>query len=404
MERHILHIDMDAFYAAIEQRDHPEWRGKPVIVGSPPDKRGVVSTCSYEARRFGVRSAMASREAFERCPEGIFVKPRMEHYVAVSQSVFTIFNEITPLVEGLSVDEAFLDVTHVQRLWGTPKEIAQLIKTRIKHELGLTCSVGISTNKSLAKIASEERKPDGLFEVPREQQAMLTWLGQKPLKVLWGVGPKCATLLERAGLKMVRDLQSVNPGTLGQILTPLLAEHLLALAFGKDVRPVVTEHIEKSYSREHTYPEDTLDVEDLRRQLWEIAKDVGRRLREAGLWARTARIKIRYTGFRTVTRQQTLAFPVCDDFALRDAAWKLFDAHLEPSVPVRLIGFGADQLTASPSPYDEDDLFANQVDCAHPRMKEETLSRTLDALRSRFGDAITDAMHLSSADKKPEKS
>lgn len=400
MERSILHVDMDAFYAAIEQRDHPEWRGKPVIVGSPPDKRGVVSTCSYEARRFGVRSAMSSREAFERCPEGIFVKPRMAHYVTVSQSVFAIFNEITPLVEGVSVDEAFLDVTHVQRLWGTPIVIAQKIKMRILKELGLTCSVGIASNKSLAKIASEENKPNGLFEVPREQQAMLAWLGQKPLKVLWGVGPKCVAILEQAGLKRVRDLQSANPGSLVQILTPLLTEHLLALAFGKDVRPVVTKPIEKSYSREHTYPEDTLDLEDLRRQLWEIAKDVGRRLRAAGLWARTARLKIRYSGFRTVTRQQTLVFPICDDFALRDIAWKLFDVHVEPNIPVRLIGFGAENLTDSPLSCDEDDLFSNQVDCAHPRMKEETLSHTLDALRSRFGDAITDAMHLSSADKK----
>ena len=400
MERAILHIDMDAFFAAIEQRDHPEWRGKPVIVGSPPDRRGVVSTCSYEARRFGVHSAMSSREAYERCPEGIFVKPRMAHYAEVSRAVFEIFNAFTPFVEGLSVDEAFLDVTGVRRLFGEPVEIARQIKARIADEVGLTCSVGIATNKSLAKIASEEKKPNGLFEVPRETQAMLSWLGQKSIKVLWGVGPKCAAILAQVGITTVRDLQSVNPQTLGTLLTPTLAEHLLALAFGKDVRPVQTEQVDKSYSREHTYPEDTLDTEALRRQLLFIAQDVGLRLREAGVWARTARLKIRYAGFRTVTRQLTFSAPVCDDFALRDAAWKLLDAHLEAGIPVRLIGFGADNLTSSPSPYDEDDLFANLASEAHPRAKEERLSRTLDTLRARFGTTITDALNL----PPPEKS
>lgn len=398
MERAILHIDMDAFYAAIEQRDHPEWRGKPVIVGSLPGKRGVVSTCSYEARRYGVHSAMSSREAFERCPEGIFVRPRMAHYAAVSREVFSIFHAFTPLVEGLSVDEAFLDVSSVRRLFGAPCEIARQIKARIREEIGLTCSVGIAANKSLAKIASEEKKPDGLFEVPSQPQAMLAWLGRKSLRVLWGVGPKCADALELIGLKTVRDLQSVNPETLRKTVTPALAEHLLALAFGKDPRPVQTEHPDKSYSREHTYPEDTLDVDDLRRQLWLIAQDVGRRLREAGHWARTARLKIRYTGFRTVTRQQTFSAPVCDDFALRDAAWRLLDAHLESGTPVRLIGFGADQLTDSPSPYDADDLFATLSGEAHPRAKEEQISHTLDALRQRFGTAITDAFQLASSD------
>lgn len=394
MERAILHIDMDAFYAAIEQRDHPEWRGKPVIVGSPPTQRGVVSTCSYEARRFGVHSAMASREAFTRCPEGIFVRPRMEHYVAVSQQIFKIFDHFTPLVEGLSVDEAFLDVTGVQRLFGAPMDIAQQIKQRILNEVGLTCSVGIATNKSLAKIASEERKPNGLFEVPHERAAMLAWLGQKPLKVLWGVGPKCAEALAKIGLKTVRDLQSVNPCELQRVVTPTIAEHLLALAFGKDLRLVQSEHVDKSYSREFTYVEDTLDVDDLKRQLLWITQDVGRRLREAGVWARTARIKIRYAGFRTVTRQVTFQTPVCDDFALRDAAWKLLDQHLEQAIPVRLIGFGADNLISTPSPYGPGDLFEQCLDASSSRAKEEQLSHTLDALRKRFGDTITDAMNL----------
>ncbi|MBR6802613.1 MAG: DNA polymerase IV [Kiritimatiellae bacterium] len=391
MERAILHIDMDAFFASVEQQDHPQWRGKPVIVGALPGQRGVVSTCSYEARGFGVHSAMPSAKAVMCCPEGIFVKPRMTRYVEVSRAVFAIFSTYTPLVEGLSVDEAFLDVSHVQRLFGTPREIAQTIKRRIREELGLTCSVGIARNKSLAKIASEERKPDGLFEVPEDQVAMLSWLGKKPLRVLWGVGPKCAEVLERHSLKTVRDLQAVELKRLEEWLTPALAAHLHTLAFGKDARPLVMHQPDKSYSREHTYPEDILDRETMRYDLLHIAQDVGRRLREAGLWAKTGRLKIRYTGFRTVTRQVTFPWPLCDDFALRDAAWKLLDAYLEPEIPVRLIGFGVEHLTDSPSPYDADDLFATLSGEAHPRQRQETISKTMDQLRKRYGNAIRDA-------------
>lgn len=392
MERAILHIDMDAFYASVEQRDHPEWRGKPVIVGSPARQRGVVSTCSYEARRYGVHSAMPIKAAQEAYPEAIFVEPRMSHYAAVSREVFAIFNDYTPLVEGLSVDEAFLDVTGVRRLLGSPYQIAQQLKERILNEVGLTCSVGIASNKSLAKIASEEKKPNGLFEVPQDPAACLSWLGKKPLRILWGVGPKCAVILESIGLKTVRDLQSVNPEVLQKALTPALATHLLALAFGRDERPVMVQIPDKSYSRERTYLEDVSDVEVLRKELLWIAQDVGRRLREAGVWARTARIKIRYEGFRTVTRQTTFAWPLCDDFALRDAAWKLLDTALEP-FPVRLIGFGVDNLTTTPSPFGEDDLFFN-TSSERPRLRHEALSKTLDELRKRFGKSITDARTL----------
>jgi DNA polymerase-4 len=223
---------------------------------------------------------------------------------------------------------------------------------------------------------------------------MLAWLGQKSIKVLWGVGPKCAEALATIGLKTVRDLQSVNPRELQKVVTPTLAEHLLALAFGKDFRLVQSEHVDKSYSREVTYVEDTLDVEGLKRQLLWITQDVGRRLREAGVRARTARIKIRYAGFRTVTRQMTFQKPVCDDFALRDAAWKLLDQHLEQTVPVRLIGFGADNLMPTSSASETGDLFEDYFNAATSRAKEEHLSHTLDVLRKRFGNAITDAMNL----------
>lgn len=385
MERAILHVDMDAFYASVEQHDHPEWRGRPVIVGAPPNARGVVSTCSYEARRFGVHSAMPSRQAYELCPEGIYVRPRMERYQAVSDAIFRIFGEVTPLVEGLSVDEAFLDVSGVRRLFGEPETIARRVKARILGELGLTCSVGVAPNKFLAKLASEERKPDGLFVVPRDWQALLAWLGAKDVRALWGVGPKLADTLRLAGLATVRDLQCADPARLRALTTPAQAEHLLAIAFGRDSRPVETEREDKSLSREHTYPEDTLDRERLRRDLRELAEDVGRRLRQHGLWARTGRLKLRYAGFRTVTRQAPFPVPVCDDFALRDLAWELLERHLEPESPVRLIGFGADNLTNSPSPLPPDDLFAHASAETHPRVRLERLCQTLDAIRMRRG-------------------
>lgn len=380
MERAILHVDMDAFYASVEQHDHPEWKGLPVIVGAPPDARGVVSTCSYEARRFGVRSAMPSRQAYALCPQGIYVRPRMRRYQEVSAAVFRIFGDFTPLVEGLSVDEAFLDVSGVRRLFGAPEAVARRVKARILSELGLTCSVGVAPNKFLAKLASEERKPDGLFVVPHAPQALLSWLGAKDIRALWGVGPKLADTLRHAGLGTVRDLQCVAPTRLRALVTPAQAEHLLAIAFGRDTRPVETEHEEKSLSREHTYPEDTLNRETLRRDLRALAEDVGRRLRRHGLWARTGRLKLRYAGFRTVTRQASFPTPVCDDFALRDLAWALLDRHLEPDTPVRLIGFGAENLTDSPTPPPSDDLFANAA-APHPRERLERLCRTLDALR-----------------------
>ena len=381
----ILHVDMDAFFAAVEQLDHPEWRGKPVIVGAPPDKRGVVSTCSYEARAFGVHSAMPSRQAYEKCPQGIFVRPRMARYKEASEAVFAIFAHFTPLVEPLSIDEAFLDVTGVRRLFGPPEAIAAEIKARILAQVGLTCSVGVAPNKFLAKLASEERKPNGLFVVPADPRAILSWLAAKPLRALWGVGPKLASALQAAGLTTVRDLQSSDPGRLRALVGPTLAEHLMAIAFGRDSRPVETGREEKSLSREHTYPDDTLDRETLRRDVRAIAEDVGRRLRALGLRARTARLKIRYAGFRTVTRQMPFPTPVCDDFALRDAACALLARHLEPNTPVRLLGFGVDNLTDSATDLPADDLFATLT--PPPRQRQERLSRTLDALRARFGKA-----------------
>ncbi len=383
MERAILHVDMDAFYASVEQHDHPEWRGKPVIVGAAPNARGVVATCSYEARAYGVHSAMPSQTAYRLCPEGLFVPPRMARYQEVSDGIFQLFGTFTPDVEAVSVDEAFLDVTGVRRLFGEPHAIAQQIKARMREQFGLTCSVGIAPNKFLAKLASEEKKPDGLFAVPRDPQALLAWLGAKPIRALWGVGPKLAETLLAHNIQTVRDLQSINPERLLATLTPATVDHLMAIAFGRDSRPVTPEHEDKSYSHEHTYPTDTTDFETLRADLRALAEAVGRRLRAAGHWAQTGRIKLRYADFRTVTRQAPFDVPSCDDFALRDHACALLAQHLDRDNPIRLIGFGVDHLTDNPSPYDPDDLLARHTGEDHPRERYERISHTLDALRAK---------------------
>lgn len=388
MVRAILHIDMDAFFAAIEQHDHPEWRGQPVIVGADPHQRGVVSTCSYEARTFGVHSAMPSRQAYERCPHGIFVRPRMRRYQEVSDAVFAIFESFTPAIEALSIDEAFLDVSGCTRLFGSPLDIAKKIQHQIFSTLGLTCSIGLAPNKFLAKLASEERKPNGIFSVPQDPTQRITWLGKKSIRDLWGVGPKLAAHLEAKAIRTVHDLQCCDPERLIQWTTPLMAAHLTAIAFGRDERPVATSHEEKSFSREHTYPVDTTDRETLRAELKWIATDVGHRLREHHLWARCAKIKIRYAGFRTITRQALFPTPVCDDFALRDMAWRLLDCHLEQDIPVRLIGFGVEQFVDTPHLPQEEDLFTRLAPPLHPRERQERLSHTLDRLRQRYRDQI----------------
>lgn len=387
IQRVILHVDMDAFFASIEQVDHPEWRGKPIIVGSDPNQRGVVSTCSYEARRFGVHSAMPSRQAFELCPEGIFVRPRMHRYQTVSHAVFKIFEQFTPNIEALSIDEAFLDITGSLRLFGNAKSIAKQIQHDIYKTLGLTCSIGIAPNKFLAKLASEENKPNGIFSVPLDQVQLLAWLGKKSIRDLWGVGPKLATLLEAHNIKTIRDIQSCNPKTLATWTSPLLANHLTEISFGRDYREVTIEHEEKSFSREHTYTQDTLDYETLRQELRWIAEDVGHRLREHHLWARTGKIKIRYVGFRTVTRQATFALPVCDNQALREMAWKLLEQHLERDIPVRLIGFGVENFVENPI-HETDDLFTHFSHQTLTRERQERLSHTLDKIRKRYKNQI----------------
>ena len=280
----VLHVDMDAFFASVEQRDHPEWRGKPIIVGAGPHERGVVSTCSYEARRYGVRSAMPSRTAYALCPNGIFVPPRMHAYQEVSDIAFEVFSHYSPFVEGVSVDEAFLDVTGTVHLFGDMRTLAERLRAEVKAKCGVTCSVGLAPNRLLAKIASEQNKPNGLFVMPFEVDAIRAFLAPQPVKILWGVGKKTADVLVRYGYRTCADIQNADPRFLARILGDAAAESIRNHAFGIDNSPFPSEEAEeKSVSREHTFAEDESDRETVRQTL---ARPCARRF--CASWRRSA--------------------------------------------------------------------------------------------------------------------
>jgi DNA polymerase IV len=378
--RTILHIDMDAFFAAVEQRENPALRGKPVVVGAAGDARGVVAAASYEARKFGLRSAMPSREALRLCPEAIFVPPRHDFYASVSRDIFEIFERYTPEIEPLSIDEAFLDVSGALHLFGSGAEIAEKIRREIREEIGLTASAGVAPNKFLAKLASEMNKPDGLTVVPVSQADIRVFLAPLPVSRIWGVGPVLEAKLRGIGLETIGALQTVPPSKLESACGKHTAEHLRKLSLGEDTRPVEAVQVEKSISREHTFSKDVRDPDVLARTLGKLVIDVGQRLRAAGYYAGTARIKIRWQGFRTNTRQCVLDPPCCDDFHLRAAAQRLFLA--EPvRHPVRLIGFGVQDFQTQPS--QQLDLFGAT---SEGTARKERLCRTMDQLRHRFGD------------------
>jgi DNA polymerase-4 len=378
--RVILHVDMDAFFASVEQHDHPEYRGKPVIVGAPPDKRGVVCAASYEARRFGVHSAMPSREAGRRCPHGIFVPPNGPRYADVSRQVFALFHRYTPLVEPLSIDEAFLDVTGAGHIFGDGVAIAALIRKDIVTDTGLTASVGVASNKFLAKLASDMDKPDGITLVPTEASAIVAFLAPLPVGRIWGVGKVLQQTLATGGFHLVRDLQEGSLPLLEQLVGARGAAHLRQLAFGIDERPLTTTREEKSMSREHTFAADCESSEVIANVVRTLVEDVGQALRKSGFQARVVRIKIRWRGFDTITRQRRLPEGVCDDATIRETALDLLERE-GLDRPVRLIGVGVSDLG------DRNWLQADLFDGRIERMKkQETLSHSLDRIRARFGE------------------
>lgn len=377
MNRVILHVDMDAFYASVEQHDHPELRGKPVVVGAPPDKRGVVSACSYEARKFGIHSAMPSREAGRKCPHAAFIPPRMRRYEQVSRQIFSIFERFTPLIEPLSLDEAFLDVTSAKRLFGDGPEIGRKIRQAIKTETGLTASVGVAHNKFLAKIASDMNKPDGLTIVPEAPADIKAFLAPLPVGRLWGVGKVTQHQLERAGIWIINDVQQTSIEDLARQVGQGNAVFFKQLAEGIDDRLVETEHAEQSISREYTFDVDVQNRTKVREVLIDLVEDVGSQLRELGTYAGGIQIKLRWKGFETITRQRKLDSQVADDFSLSEAALQLFEKE-KLVKPVRLVGFGVYALSDIPG--GQMTLFDGPS-----RHKREKVSQTVDSIRRKFG-------------------
>jgi DNA polymerase-4 len=342
--RTIFHVDMDAFFASIEQMDDPALRGKPVLVGGNGN-RGVVAAASYEARQFGCHSAMPMSQARRKCPQAIVVPVRFSRYRDISGRMFAIFDDFSPLVEPLSVDEAFLDLTGTSKLLGEPEEVARRLKSRIKTELGLTASIGVAPNKFLAKLASDLQKPDGLVIVRPE--AIDSLLIPLPINKLWGVGPVTAAKLQDIGIRTFGDIRKREPADLKRLLGND-AERLHRLAHGLDHRPVVPDRQAKSIGQEQTFGENLSSPDDVRRVLFEQVEQVGRRLRQHGLYARTVSLKIRFGDFETITRSATVDAPTHGTNELWITATALFDKwHRESFKPVRLIGMSASQLSNS---------------------------------------------------------
>lgn len=395
----ILHVDMDAFFAAIEQRDHPEWRGKPVIVGSPPDRRGVVATASYEARVFGVRSAMPSRTAGRLCPDGIFVRPRMARYREVSGHLRELLDHYTPFVEPMSIDEAFLDVSGVLHRWGEAADLARDLRARIRGELGLTASVGVAPNKFLAKLASDMHKPDGLTLVPLGAEAVRDFLAPLPLARIPGVGQVAVRRLQALGLHTVGDVQASELEALGRSMGWDRARGLIELAFGRDERAVEVEREAKSISAEHTFGEDCESEERIIETLLAQAEEVGRRLRAAGLRGRRGTLKIRTADFQTRTRQQGLVQATASDRDLCRCAVSLYRRTAEGRA-VRLVGFGVSGLVPAGRRIDQPELFEEGPAEGDPG-RQERLDEVLDGLRAKYG---VDAVRRGRVEPKPPAS
>jgi DNA polymerase IV len=379
--RSILHVDMDAFYASVEQLDHPEYKGKPVIVGADPKGgkgRGVVAACSYEARKFGVRSALPISRAWKLCPEGVYVRPRMDRYVEVSKQVMEVFRRYTDLVEPLSIDEAFLDITGSVALLGPAEQIASAIKKDIKERTGLNASVGLAPNMFLAKIASDLKKPNA-FVVVRESEVD-TFLRDLPISRLWGVGPKTEQRLREMGFKTIGDVATCSRESLVRSLGGL-GEHLFQLSHGKDDREVEPNWEPKSVGTETTFSEDTADRELLLATILELADHVGVRLRKDGYRARKVTLKLRYSDFETHTKQQSLKKAIVTGEEIAQVARGLF-AGFPMKKKIRLIGVSAGDLQGHEGDPQQLQLFESSSN-------KEKLSKTVDELKEKFGiDAV----------------
>lgn len=336
----ILHVDMDAFFVSVELRSRPELRGKPVIVGFPAE-RSVVLSASYEARATGVKSAMPMSIAMRRCPSAVIINPRHKEYYEVSARLMEIFASITDLVEPLSVDEAFLDVSGAIRRLGSPMDIGHLIRRRVQSELGITASVGIASTKFVAKIASTRCKPDGILQIDAEDS--IPYLHSLPVGALWGVGGKTAEVLSRLGIRTVADVAATPLASLKKVLGAS-GEHVHRLSMGIDPRPVTPTRLEKSIGAEETFSVDTSDEALLHRELLRLSHRTAIRLRSSGMLARTVALKLRYADFSTVTRSRTMQTPVDSAQLIYQVAVQLLESLGTRSMSVRLVGVRAEQL------------------------------------------------------------
>ncbi len=370
----ILHVDMDAFYASVEVRRHPELRGKPVIVGWE-GPRGVVCSATYEARAFGVRSAMLGARARALCPKAIFLPVDMREYAKASREVMAVFRDVTPLVEQLSVDEAFLDVAGARRLFGRPAAIATAIRRRIADEQGLTCSIGVAPNKFLAKLGSTRAKPDGMIVIPEGK--VLDFLHPLPVSALWGVGERTEEALRRLGLTTVGDVAQASKGMLRNALGPALAAHLHELSWGRDSRRVTTTRVEKSIGTETTFEVDYSDADILRRTILALSQQVAARAREAGCAGRTIAVKIRFADFKTISRSRTFDGPTDVAREIFQTAWELFEAA-RGGQKIRLVGVRLENIAESSGS-------TRQPRLDEPDHSWREAEVAADAVKARFG-------------------
>ncbi len=375
-ESNILHVDMDAFFASVELRDRPELKGLPVVVGHSGG-RGVVTSATYEARKFGIHAAMSMTEALRRCPKAIFIEPNHEKYSEVSEKLQEIYLSFTPLVEPLSVDEAFLDVSGSRKLLGTPIEIGKKLREKVFQEENITCSVGIAPTKFIAKLASTRAKPDGLLVVsPKE---VIDFLHPLPVGALWGVGGKTEEILKRLGLFKVSDIAHLSLKTLKRALGDGIAEHLYELSWGKDERSVETNELEKSVGNEETFSKDLDQAEDILREVLRLSEKVAARLRQAGLMGRTITLKVRFSNFSTITRSKTLLDPTDVAKEIYEVAKSLFEGLKLDQVRVRLVGVRVEKLV-------EEEQANRQLILGESEKGWREIDKASDKANARFGD------------------
>ena len=369
----ILHVDMDAFYASVEERDDPKIKGKAVVVGV--GRRGVVSAANYEARKFGIRAAMPIYKAKALAPHAVFIAPNMARYTEVSEQVMAIFRDVTPHVEPISLDEAFLDVTGARRLLGSGIEIADQIRKRVEKELGITCSVGIAHNKFIAKIASGHCKPNGVLEVDPEK--MLEFLHPLAANEIWGVGPKTNELLEKMGLFTIADIANTPRSTLIRVLGQASGASLYELAWGRDYRDVITEHAEKSISASQTFDVDLYQPEEILKEFLRLTEKSADRMRAKGLAANTISIKVRFSDFKTISRSKTLDLPTTGTQEIFEVAKSLYLSLDLDRVLVRLVGVSLDSLV------ENDDV--TQMVLGERTSSWQQADRAIDRVKAKFG-------------------